>query len=78
VYLFHYPIVAYLEYKHWGPWGRTLIGLPLSLGLAAMSFYLLERPCLRLKEHFRRPDYHEPVTQRGLYAAREQVVSAES
>jgi peptidoglycan/LPS O-acetylase OafA/YrhL len=79
VYLFHYPIVTYLQYKGWGRWGVTLVGVPLALGLAALSFYLLERPCLRWKEYFRRPDSTlEVETERGVYAARHEVVSAES
>jgi peptidoglycan/LPS O-acetylase OafA/YrhL len=76
VYLFHYPILAYMDYKKWNSWGLTLIGLPLSLALAVASFYLLERPCLRLKDHFRRPA--TPVSEGASHASRHQVVSAES
>lgn len=78
VYLFHYPILAYMGYKKWDAWGLTLIGLPLSLALAVASFYLLERPCLRLKDHFRRPVFPDPVFKGASHAPGHQVVSAES
>jgi peptidoglycan/LPS O-acetylase OafA/YrhL len=79
VYLFHYPVVTYLQYRKVDVWGVTLVGVPLAVGLAAGSYYLLERPCLRLKERFRRPESSRALeSKRGPYAARHEVVSAES
>jgi peptidoglycan/LPS O-acetylase OafA/YrhL len=77
LYLFHYPIIRYMKFKQFDSWIILLVELPLALLVATLSFYLLERPCLRLKDRFRRPV--KSVDQdRGRYAARNQVVSAES
>jgi peptidoglycan/LPS O-acetylase OafA/YrhL len=53
LYLFHYPILLYLIRQGWSPTKVALIGVPLSLAVATISFYALERPCLKLKSHFR-------------------------
>lgn len=37
------------------PWGILVLGSIVSVACAALSFYLLEKPCLKLKERFTTP-----------------------
>ena len=54
VYLWHYPVVRVLRSEFSWPWVVAL-GLPLSIGLAALSFYTVERLALRWRDGTRRP-----------------------
>jgi peptidoglycan/LPS O-acetylase OafA/YrhL len=53
LYLFHFPIVHQLSVWHYLPRQQLAIVFPMTFGLAAASYYLLERPFLRLKDRFR-------------------------
>jgi peptidoglycan/LPS O-acetylase OafA/YrhL len=54
IYLIHYPIMYYLDhFRGWDSWGVLMFGGPLSIGLAAASYYLYESPFLKLKRFFR-------------------------
>ena len=54
LYLFHVPILVELvHHLKWERWHAAAVGIPLSFGIAALSFYSVERPCLRLKDRFR-------------------------
>jgi peptidoglycan/LPS O-acetylase OafA/YrhL len=44
LYLFHYPLTYWLYSYHWSV--IVMISLPLALGLAALSYHLVERPIL--------------------------------
>jgi len=51
VYLFHYPVIQVLKDRADVTEAKVmfLLALPLTLAIAAASFYLVERPALRLK-----------------------------
>lgn len=51
VYLFHYPVIQVLKEQADITEAKVmfLVALPLTLAIAAASFYLVERPALRLK-----------------------------
>lgn len=53
VYLFHYPIMKWMIIHNWSVRDKTVVGSALGFGLATLSYYLVERPCLRLKDRFR-------------------------
>jgi peptidoglycan/LPS O-acetylase OafA/YrhL len=54
IYLWHYPIFKWMLAWSWpGPWVLVLGGAA-SLACAAASYYLMERPLLRLKARFER------------------------
>jgi peptidoglycan/LPS O-acetylase OafA/YrhL len=54
LYLFHFPIMDYMAtWKQAGAASVAAVGFPLAFVLATISFYVVERPCLRLKERFR-------------------------
>jgi peptidoglycan/LPS O-acetylase OafA/YrhL len=58
IYLWHYPIFNVLGQKYTGWTGFRLVGTQLAatFAAAAASYYLVERPALRLKGRFgRRP-----------------------
>ena len=55
LYLYHLTLLSQL--RDWGLTGwldLALAGVPLALAAAAASYYVVERPCLRLKEWRRR------------------------
>jgi len=52
VYLWHYPVIMTLARYHMH--GKAVITLTLSIVLATTSYYLIERPALRLKNRLRR------------------------
>lgn len=54
LYLWHYPILRAFQTRNL-PWQNLAYLAPVFL-VAAASFYLLERPCLRLKERFKNAD----------------------
>jgi peptidoglycan/LPS O-acetylase OafA/YrhL len=50
LYLFHYPIYALVsEQIDHSPWYLNTIGLSLTVALALLSYYYLERPCMALR-----------------------------
>jgi peptidoglycan/LPS O-acetylase OafA/YrhL len=50
LYLFHYPIYTMVsEQIGRSPWYLNTIGLSLSVALALLSYYYLERPCMALR-----------------------------
>jgi peptidoglycan/LPS O-acetylase OafA/YrhL len=56
LYLWHVPIIVFLAGRgivtpHWLPF----VALPSSLAVAALSYYIVERPFLRLKRSMRNP-----------------------
>ena len=55
LYLWHWPVwrVFTAEF-HWPIWKMRLVATPVFIILTLMSYYLLERPCLRFKERFNR------------------------
>lgn len=57
VYLVHYPVIAILRDRAGIHDAKTMlvIAVPLTLAIAATSYYLVERPALRLKPLFSRP-----------------------
>jgi peptidoglycan/LPS O-acetylase OafA/YrhL len=69
LYLYHFPIMIQLGHTtewHWNPWAVVGVGIPLSFAIATVSFYVVERPCLRLKDRFRtRGPLGAPVTKEG-------------
>ena len=53
LYLWHYPVYRLLEDSGMQPVQVGLYGIPISLAIAAFSYYLIERPTLRLKKNFK-------------------------
>jgi peptidoglycan/LPS O-acetylase OafA/YrhL len=72
-YLYHIPVICWVRSAHleWGNAGTTLLAVALTLAAALLSYYCIERPCLRLKDRLHpqapsaRPGMgqpnHEPV-----------------
>jgi peptidoglycan/LPS O-acetylase OafA/YrhL len=54
VYLWHWPVIVATN-----PWGRSggalVAKASIALGLSIVSWWVVERPCLRLKDRFRAP-----------------------
>jgi len=72
IYLWHYAVIEWLVRRlgcnpsgltscpasvHWSFVKVTLAALPLSIAAGALSWYLVERPMIRLAHHARRADY---------------------
>ncbi len=53
LYLFHFPLMKYMIEQHWTVRDKTLVGISVAFALATASYYLVERPFLRLKDRFR-------------------------
>ncbi|MEI6070411.1 MAG: acyltransferase [Verrucomicrobiae bacterium] len=53
LYIWHYPIYQCLLFiVKWDPIKTFLLGSPIVFVVAALSYYLVERPILRFKKHF--------------------------
>jgi peptidoglycan/LPS O-acetylase OafA/YrhL len=56
LYLWHYPVfILVRERVTDSPWGILVLGSFVSFSCAALSYYLLEKPCLKLKVRFTTP-----------------------
>lgn len=51
-YLWHYPIVRILRLQHFSSWEIFCLSGSIGLGLTVLSYYLIEKPCLKLKHKF--------------------------
>ena len=77
LYLFHAPVIACFgeDSLGWGHLGTTALAFVLSLAAALLSFYLVERPFLRLKDRLGvpavapAPSTLDPLNQRPGQAA---------
>ena len=50
VYIYHMPIVNYMVFHHWtGTPALVMTALAITFGMAALSWFIVERPALRLK-----------------------------
>jgi peptidoglycan/LPS O-acetylase OafA/YrhL len=56
LYLFHFPIMKWMIDHNWTVRDKAVVGSAMGFGLATLSYYLVERPCLRLKDRFRGPE----------------------
>jgi len=63
LYLFHAPLIYWfgLTRMGWAAPGNTLLAASLSLTAALISFYLIERPCLRMKLRLHSPGSDTPA-----------------
>jgi len=52
LYLWHFPIYVFMRDAGASPWRVLLLGSLATLLLACLSYYLLERPFLRLKQRY--------------------------
>lgn len=52
LYLWHYPIYRVLSALGFSPLSVVLIGISITFAIAACSYYLLEKPILKLKKGF--------------------------
>jgi peptidoglycan/LPS O-acetylase OafA/YrhL len=60
LYLFHLPVIAWLFPRTvLGYTWRTPLACALTFAAALLSYWLVERPCLRLKDRFRSVDKSE-------------------
>jgi peptidoglycan/LPS O-acetylase OafA/YrhL len=57
LYLYHIPIMYYIQPKSlgWSNPGASFLVLGLTLSAALVSFFCIERPCLRLKDRLGAP-----------------------
>jgi peptidoglycan/LPS O-acetylase OafA/YrhL len=60
LYLYHIPVIALLRPAELGPLTMALAAAGLTLAAALLSFYCIERPCLRLKDRLGRTTPEEP------------------
>jgi peptidoglycan/LPS O-acetylase OafA/YrhL len=56
-YIWHFPIINLIHDHFPGHW--KVIGVAASVAASLLSYYLVERPCLRLKKKFSRPGMRE-------------------
>jgi peptidoglycan/LPS O-acetylase OafA/YrhL len=63
LYLYHMPIIEWLEPSQlgWTAPVRTLQVAGLSLAVAIVSYFAIERPCLRLKSRLRTQPVRVPA-----------------
>jgi peptidoglycan/LPS O-acetylase OafA/YrhL len=47
--LFLYHLAVVIQVSRWGPPAQGLVALAMSLAIAAASYYVIERPLMRLK-----------------------------
>jgi peptidoglycan/LPS O-acetylase OafA/YrhL len=68
LYLWHWPIYRYLHEARLGlSWGPTqLVRISVTLAAATISFYVLERPLLRLRHRFDPPASAAPGSASGV------------
>ena len=52
LYLWHSPVFLHVQSKHWGRSKELGVEFTVTAGVVLASYYLLEQPCLRLKEKF--------------------------
>ncbi|MDB6110112.1 MAG: Acyltransferase 3 [Pedosphaera sp.] len=52
LYLWHNPIFRAIQDQHWPWWINAAVGIPVTTGATLASYYLVEKPCLRLKKRF--------------------------
>jgi peptidoglycan/LPS O-acetylase OafA/YrhL len=72
IYLYGFPIqqtVAYLFPEHRTPLFNLMLAIPLTMGMACLSWHLLEKHVLDLKRYIKAPAPRAPVLQ-PAYAAR--------
>jgi len=50
LYLWHHPILYVMRNTHWNYWRYAAV--PITVVVVLGSYYLIERPCLRLKRRF--------------------------
>ncbi len=53
VYLWHWPVFRFFANIELKFWAKAVLEIGVSLGIAVLSFYLMERYFLKLKRHFR-------------------------
>ncbi len=65
LYLWHYPVFYLMLHGGFAPLTVLLLGGSLAVALACLSWYGLERPCLRLKRHFQGGDRGQAAVATG-------------
>jgi peptidoglycan/LPS O-acetylase OafA/YrhL len=72
VYLIHFPVILFLARTGRNPFSNrgALIALGATLAIALLSYFLLERPCLRLKARFAAARAPAPATDAPAEPAR--------
>jgi peptidoglycan/LPS O-acetylase OafA/YrhL len=55
LYLWHIPVFRVMHARLWPKGWEVTVELALSFAITLLSFYLIERPALRLKQRFRKP-----------------------
>jgi peptidoglycan/LPS O-acetylase OafA/YrhL len=72
LYLFHLPIHFGLARRGWDIPARAPVGIALSFAAAICSYFVIERPCLRLKARLGqprrapgRPEFRQPDQARA-------------
>jgi peptidoglycan/LPS O-acetylase OafA/YrhL len=53
LYIWHYPIISIVHEHYAGHW--RVVSVPLIAAATLLSYFFVERPCLRLKRQFHRP-----------------------
>lgn len=65
LYLWHFPIYVFMRNAGASPWRVLLLGSLATLLLACLSYYLLERPFLRLKRRYAAAAPQAPRREQG-------------
>ncbi len=64
IYLYHYPVFIYFRRAlHWHPQNTFFVGGSIAFAMAFLSYFLLEKPFLRLKSRFRTARSRDNVVQ---------------
>jgi peptidoglycan/LPS O-acetylase OafA/YrhL len=71
LYLYHWPIVVWLVPVPMARGQKTALVLALSFGAAILSYYCVERPCLRWKDRLHDRGGSAPASTAAQPAANE-------
>ena len=63
IYLWHYLVFAMVgnAWPHWSAWWQAIVALTLTAGVTTASWFLVERPFLRLKDRLGTSPRAEPI-----------------
>jgi peptidoglycan/LPS O-acetylase OafA/YrhL len=77
LYLWHWPIFYGMDRFGFKGWTVVLAGLPVTLVVVSLSYYLLERPMLRLKQRFTDNNKERTEENEALEARPDRILSVD-
>ncbi|HWW00701.1 MAG TPA: acyltransferase [Candidatus Acidoferrum sp.] len=69
LYLWHYPIFSTVQARHWVPGKELAVECALTTIAVLASYYLLERPLLRMKKRFQGESSSQRIIEKGSAAS---------